>query len=340
MTHLERKHAVHQMAQAFAYPGAQQDTAIQDLFSEDAQINVVHPVNDLIGPSALLDRLYGPLRRALRGFHRRDDILMAGPFEEGDWVSTHGNFVGHFEQDLWGIKASGRLEYLRFGEFFRFEGSRIVEAYIFLDLPQLMIATGDWPIQDSPGLTRGYTGMIPGPATQDGILLHETDAGESARSYQIVTDMLSQLATPDEAWRPYWHSNMMWYGPAAFGSFVGIDDFASFQTPFENAFTTWSGGSTNNGVTRHATRFGDGNYTCSAGWPSLMCVRSKPFLGQPSKGETLLMRVCDWWRRDADLLIENWVFVDIPDVLLQMGVDLFEGHHAVLPGPRAIAGAA
>jgi len=35
---------------------------------------------------------------------------------------------------------------------------------------------------------------------------------------------------------------------------------------------------------------------------------------------------CDggnWWRREGDLLIENWVFVDIPHVLLQMGYDLF-----------------
>jgi len=35
------------------------------------------------------------------------------------------------------------------------------------------------------------------------------------------------------------------------------------------------------------------------------------------------MRVCDWWRRDGDLLVENWVFVDIPDLLQQLGYDLF-----------------
>ena len=35
------------------------------------------------------------------------------------------------------------------------------------------------------------------------------------------------------------------------------------------------------------------------------------------------MRVCDWWRREGDLLVENWVFVDVLDVLLQMGYDLF-----------------
>ncbi len=43
--------------------------------------------------------------------------------------------------------------------------------------------------------------------------------------------MLAKLATKDEAWRPYWHNNMMWYGPGAFGSFIGVEEFASFQVP-------------------------------------------------------------------------------------------------------------
>lgn len=334
MTHLTNKRAVYALAQAFAHPGPQQDAAVRRLFAVDAQVNVVHPMNHCTGPEGLIAGFLTPLRHGFRGLHRRDDIIMAGTFDGGDWVSTHGNYVGHFGNDWLGLKPSHRLEYLRYGEFHRFDGGQVVESYIYLDLPQLMIATDQYPITDSPGDARGYTGMIPGPATQDGLLLHETNAQESAKSYRIVTAMLGQLATPDEAWRPYWHDNMMWYGPAAFGSFVGIEDFASFQTPFENAFSLWSGGSMNNGVTRHATRFGDGNYTCSAGWPSLMCVQAKPFLGQPSKGDTLLLRVCDWWRREGDKLIENWVFVDIPDVLLQLGVDLFPGQHDVAPGPR------
>lgn len=52
-------------------------------------------------------------------------------------------------------------------------------------------------------------------------------------------------------------------------------------------------------------------------------MQAKTFLGQPSNGERLFMRVCDWWRRDGDLLVENWIFVDIPHVLLQMGYDIF-----------------
>ena len=36
------------------------------------------------------------------------------------------------------------------------------------------------------------------------------------------------------------------------------------------------------------------------------------------------MRMMDWWRREGDLLVENWVFIDIIDVFLQFGVDIFE----------------
>jgi len=338
VTNLTHKQAVHRFSRAQAHPDAAATReAVQALFAPEARVKIVHPFNDVGGPEGYVTDFLGALQASFDGFHRRDDILMGGEFEGYEWVSTHGNYVGHFAQDWLGIKATGRLEYLRYGEFFRFEGDKVVEVVVFLDIPQLMIAAGQWPIVQSPGRDRGYTGMIPGPASADGILLVNADAARSESSRKLVEDMLAGLATEDEAWRPYWHKNMMWYGPAAFGAFIGVDHFAGFQVPFEQAFSQWSGGSAGNGVTRHFARFADGDYICTGGWPSLMAVRRGDFLGQPSRGETLLMRVCDWWRREGDLLVENWVIVDIPDALLQMGVDLFAGAHDVAPGPRIAA---
>lgn len=34
------------------------------------------------------------------------------------------------------------------------------------------------------------------------------------------------------------------------------------------------------------------------------------------------MRVMDWWRCESGLLTENWVLIDLPHLMLQMGVDL------------------
>ncbi len=320
--HLDNKRAFRTYLDALAYPG-DFSAATRGIFAGDASINVCHPFNRLEGVDRYLDAFLSPLMEAFEGLFRREYILMGGAFGGSDWVTSTGYYAGHWTKPWLGLKPTGTLSYLRVGEFHRFANGKIVESYIFLDIPELMIAAGQWPIKDYPGKDRGYAGFLPGPASQDGLQLHENDPAQSKASAKLVTDMLAGLATEDEAWRPYWHDNMVWYGPAAFGSFVGIENFAGFQVPFEQAFTKWSGGSTNNGVTEHFTRFGDGNYICTGGWPSLMAVQSKTFLGQPSKGQTLLMRVCDWWRLDQDKLVENWVFVDIPDVLKQMGYDLF-----------------
>lgn len=291
-------------------------------YATGAQINMVHPFNEMT-PDAYAETFLGQLRASFQHLTRTDYIAFGGTFEDGTWVTSTGYYTGHFAAPFLGIKPTGTLAHLRFGEFHRIEGNKAVESYIYLDLPELMIAANQWPITDSPGRDRGFTGYLAGPITQDGLQWHDNDPKRSASSYQMVTDMLGGLATKDEAWRPYWHDDMLWYGPAAFGSFIGIENFAGFQVPFEGAFSEWIGGATPGSLTKHFTRFGDGDYVASGGWPSLNAVQIKPFLGQDPTGERLFMRVCDWWRREDDLLVENWVFVDIPHVLLQLGVDIF-----------------
>lgn len=288
-------------------------------FQEDVIINVVHPFNKLIGIKSYLEEFLLPLQSSFKGLYRRDDIFMSGEFEGQKWISSTGYYVGQFINDWIGIRASRKLSYLRYGEFHKVINDKAVESYIFLDIPELMISSNQWPLEMGPGNSRGYTGLIQGPATKDGVITNSSDPSVSNKSYQIVTDMLGKLATKDESWRPYWHKNMMWYGPGAFGSFVGLEEFSSFQIPFESQFEGWSGGSKNNGLTKHFTRFGDGNYTCSGGWPSLTGINVKSFLGQEPTNQRVFMRVCDWWRRENELLVENWVFVDVPHLLLQLG---------------------
>ena len=307
-------------ADALRHPG-NFSNPVKTFFAADADINVVHPFNQLEGSDAYFAKVLHPMQQSFEGLYRRDDIFMSGQFEGKDWISSTGYYVGRFVKDWIGLEATNTLSYLRFGEFHRVENGKAVESYIYLDIPELMIACNQWPLAIGPGLSRGYTGLIQGPASRDGVIRTDRDPAEGQRSYQIVTEMLAGLATKDEAWRPYWHKNMMWYGPGAFGSFIGVEEFASFQVPFESQFDGWSGESKNNGLTRHFTRFGEGDYTCSGGWPSLTGVNVKPFLGQPATQERVFMRVCDWWRREEELLVENWVFVDVPHVLLQLGYD-------------------
>jgi hypothetical protein len=297
--------------------------AAKIFYAPNARINIVHPFNEVAGPAGYIEQFLDSLTVAFSRIRRSDYIAFGGEFENESWVTCTGYYSGKFAAPWLGIRPTGDLAHLRFGEFHRMQNGQAVESYIYLDIPELMIASGQWPITDSPGRDRGFTGYLPGPTSQDGLQWHANDPARSASSAEMVTQMLRSLATVDEAWRPYWHQDMLWYGPAAFGSFVGIEDFAGFQVPFENTFSEWIGGATPGSRTRHFTRFSDGDYVCSGGWPSLNAVQTGPFLGQAAAGKRLFMRVCDWWRREDDLLVENWVFVDIPHVLLQMGYDLF-----------------
>ncbi|MEX3010608.1 hypothetical protein [Hoeflea sp. TYP-13] len=324
MTIAPNKAALKTYSEAYRYP--QSDgfaNAVERFFDRDAIINIVHPFNEIAGTAGYQSDFLEPLLGSFENLCRADYIAFGGSNDASDWVTCTGYYCGHFTKPWLGIMPTNAMAYLRFGEFHRMENGRAVESYIFLDIPELMIAAGQWPIEDSPGRDRGYTGYLPGPAAQDGLVWHDNDPALSASSFEMVTDMLRGLATENQAWRPYWHENMLWYGPAAFGSFVGLENFAGFQVTFESAFSEWIGGAVPGSQTRHFTRFGDGNYVCSGGWPSLNAVQAKTFLGQPSTGKRLFMRVCDWWRRDGELLAENWVFVDIPHVLLQMGYDVF-----------------
>ena len=318
------KAALKGYCEAWRYPKSDSCVAAVDRFyAKDANINMVHPFNEIAGAAEYREKFLAPLLESFENLCRTDYIAFGGNHEDCEWVTCTGYYCGHFARPWLGIKPTCAMAYLRFGEFHRMENRRAVETYIFLDIPELMIAAGQWPITDYPGRDRGYTGYLPGPASQDGLVWHDNTSAHGESSARMVTDMLRELATEDQAWRPYWHENMLWYGPAAFGAFVGLENFAGFQVSFENTFSEWIGGAIPDSQTRHFCRFGDGNYVCSGGWPSLNAVQAKTFLGQPSKGERLFMRVCDWWRREGDLLVENWVFVDIPHVLLQMGYDVF-----------------
>ena len=45
------------------------------------------------------------------------------------------------------------------------------------------------------------------------------------------------------------------------------------------------------------------------------------------------MRVVDLYRREGDKLAENWVFIDVPHVLKQQGLDIFERMRTLVHRP-------
>ncbi len=298
--------------------------AARKFFLPDAVIEIVHPFNKQVGSDAFINDFLKPLSHSFENLRRSEYIAMGGEFEGAQWLACTGYYNGNFIDSWIGINPTGALAYLRFAEFHLMKEGKAVKSYIFLDIPALMMAAGVWPLKQTVAKHAGYVGYIPGPATLDGLIWNQSNPESSHKTLQLTEKMLRNLATVDEAWRVDWHDDMTWYGPAVFGAFQGKEEFAGFQTPFENTFSEWISAIMPDSVTNHFTRMADGEYSCLGGWPSLNMIQVKPFLGQEPTDKRVFMRVCDFWRRDGDLLVENWVIVDALHFLLQLDCDVLK----------------
>ena len=286
--------------------------------TQDHILQGFSPVNELRGADAYQTQLLAPLRAAFPRGEERCDIRLGGQYKDGDWVASSGHIAGIFDGDLFGIPATGRAAMVRFGRFERHEGGLIAETILILDLPALMMQAGCW----SCGPAMGPNFPAPGPATHDGIVQPGDEGGEA--SLALVNAMIGGLHEFDGSlksmgMRGYWTDDFWWFGPAPIGNFRGHADYErGHQLPFLTAFPDRVGGN-------HRARIGEGNYIASTGWPSITATHTGGgWLGLAPTDRRVTMRVMDFWRREGDLLAENWVMIDIPDLLAQMGIDVFE----------------
>ena len=140
--------------------------------------------------------------------------------------------------------------------------------------------------------------------------------------------------------KDHWHPKMMWYGPAGIGTTRGLKGFVDdHQLPFRIAFARPQGTFEEVEAERarhgagHYIRIGDGHYSVTGGWPSVFAThRGGGFAGTAPTGRTVTMRVMDFYSHHEGLIRENWVPLDMLDLLNQMGLDVI----ARLQGLRGI----
>lgn len=299
-------------------------------FAPDAVVHAGDPVGTVSGKRIMQD-LLDPLAAAFPAGEERLDILNAGDWNGDRWTASTGHIAGIFAKPLWGIPATGHAAWLRFGRFDRWDNGRIAEIYLLFDLPDLMMQAGLWPGARPLGANR----RAPPPATGDGVFMKEAPEDESARSLALVEAMIGGLMRYDRRslasmrMIDFWTPDFWWYGPAVIGTFCGHADYErGHQGPFLAAFPDRVGGD-------HKCRIGDGAYVASTGWPSIRATHTGgDWLGLAPTGRGVTMRVMDFWRREGDRLSENWVFIDIPDLLRQLGIDIFARLAALQPAER------
>ena len=277
------------------------------------------PIDNGAGAEFVAARLLAPLATAIPNYEVRADIAMRGHFNGGDWTASSGHICGRFISSLFGIPATGRVVYIRFGCFQRWVEEHATETILILDLPALMRQAGVWPPTPLLATPLGPDLMAPPPLTRGGIW----PRGDGAASLAIVEGMIGGLMKFDGSlktmnMRDFFANDFWWFGPAPIGTFRGFPDYErGHATPFLTAFPDRIGG-------HHRARFGDGAFVASTGWPSITAThKGSGWLGLDATDRAVTMRVMDFWRADNGLLVENWVMIDIPDLLNQLGIDVF-----------------
>ena len=310
--------------------GCNEDTIkdhVRSYYHADIDWKGPQPFNEMTGADQVVETFWQPVMKSFPDMKKEVYMHFSGNdplFPERDWVITSGNYVGTFTHDYLHIPATQGVVWVRFIEFNQVSEGKIVKHFSMIDIMDLMRQAG---IRFVPSLAPEV--VVPGPATHDGIIMGECDEEASKKSFQIVYDMIwkglesfGDKEVGNLGMERYWDKNFMWYGPCGIGSTRGIKGFEEYhQKPFLKAVPD----RTTIDNEEERAFFAEGDYCAYIGWAGLTATHTGPdWLGMPATGKHIVMRCTDLYRREGDKLVENWVMLDIIDILLQMGVDVFD----------------
>ena len=316
------------------------------VYAPDARWRGSHPMNEASGTAGIAGTFWRPLMRAFPDLERRDLIFVAGRSVHDPArpvrVAAMGHLCGTWREPWLGIPPTGRTAALRYGEVHEIDADgRIARTSMLIDVLDAMRQADHWPLQHSPAPETTWLG----PITGDGLRLEGTDEEGGEVSIRQTLAMHGALAAFDDMsvrgdpvrqrealeqmpQREHWHPKMMWYGPAGVGTTRGLAGFVDqHQAPFRVSFPGRRGGGTllEEGDAEgggHYLQIGDGPYSVTGGWPSVRAMHDGgEWLGMAATGRPIGMRVMDFYLHDEGLIRENWVPIDVIDVLRQMGFD-------------------
>ena len=313
--------------------------AIRAAVHDDVDWNVSAPIDQIIGVEGVISDFWLPLLRSFPDLKCAPYIFMGG-IESGDskwsrepgteWVSGCGYLTGTFVEDWLGIPATGRKTNIWFGVFYVMREGKIAASYAQYDILAVMRQAGFQVLPPAPGAEGG---KVPAPVARDGILLTEQDALDSRKTLQLVQAMgkgLERYARSRDGGdmsrmeqNKYWHQEMKWYGPSGIGACFTLEEFEDFhQRHWLHGFG--DRGLSDNGGGRVMGFIGEGKYCCGGIWDTVFSRHHGDYAGIPATNTLMTIRDFDWWKREGDWLIENWVPIDMIDLCRQMGVDLMQ----------------
>lgn len=307
------------------------DSVFKTFLSPVVHCHAHQPLGELVGAQSVCRQLWQPLVQSIANLQRETFLLLEGVSNgriDGNialdgkyWVTGTGVFHGRFVEDYCGIRATGEEIRLRWGEFCRLEHDVIVEVYFMVDLIDLLEQCG---ISVLPA-SRGTACIYRPPAAGDGVVDYPVNASASGHSLehirQFIFDGLNaydQHALKSMGMADFFHPQVQWYGPGGIGHCDGFHAFETLhQIPWLQAFP-------DRRVQNLDALIAEGAYSAAPGWSGVVATHQGEYLSHRPTGRTIRINGMDWWKRDAEQYVENWVFVDMVHLFKQFGVNLLE----------------
>lgn len=311
------------------------DTIEQSLapfVSPDWHWRGMHPFHEQHGAAAVANMFWTPLRDALKPMQRRPDIFIAGLNEidgfQSVWVVEMGHLMGLFDRPWLGIRPTQRIAMLRYCEFNRVAGGRILETAMFCDIPHLMMQAGQNPFPPQTGAML----VQPGPRTHAGLCYDKQDAARGEAAMAAINAMLGGMKARTRDEDPAvrlamdWADDMIWWGPAGIGATYTIERYLRQHSfPWRDAITDYR-------FNGHIAKIAESDFGGFFGWANLTLRNAGGYLGMPAGPGPADMRVIDMYRVEDGKLAENWIFIDIPHFLAMQGLDVLKRMDAVQSG--------
>ena len=287
------------------------------------------PIGALAGVEEFVDQFWVPLMTSFPDLKRERHIFFGGKSNgraDGNesldgkmWVTGTGYFNATFAADYLGVPASGETVAVRWGEFCRMVDGQVVEIYFLVDMVDLIRQAG---FEVLP-LSRGADGVYPAPAAGDGVLLEPQDSTASAYSLDHIRQFIFDgLNAFDEAnlasmgMADFFHPDVQWYGPGGIGACLSLTEFEDLhQRPWLVAYPDRQ-------VQDLTALIAEGSYSAGPGWAGVLATHTGPYLDVGPTGRSIEFNGLDWWKREGEQYVENWVFVDMIHLFDQFGVDL------------------
>ena len=156
-----------------------------------------------------------------------------------------------------------------------------------------------------------------GSRPEQAVLTRDTDMSKTDETRAVIEGMVNglnghRIGDIDE----FFSESFRWMGNQGCGTKTGLREFQdNWQRPFQAAFS--------DKVCVDEARLFMGDWAAAFGRQE--ATHSGPFMGLAPTGRRVEIRYMDFWRVADGRIADNWVMVDFPHVLAQLGHDVFSG---------------